>query len=170
MLGLAEGVAVAVVQPSNVLSPAAIRMQRSRERRREGKRTIRCDISTAQIEALASAGFLDTALRDDPVEVARGVRRLIDRLAGSGQGAMVWPQVDRAAEQVLSAAVVDRLPQAVRDTSGQGRPGREARSGNRPGVSGRGGPKGGLADAITTPRLEPTLSPPRPTTAARQSG
>jgi hypothetical protein len=87
LLGLAEDVAVAVAQPSNVPSPAAIRMQRSRERRREGKRTIPCDISAAQIEALAAAGFLDTALRDDPVEVARSVGRLIDRLAGSGEGA-----------------------------------------------------------------------------------
>lgn len=81
---LAGGVAVAVAQPSNAPSPAAIRMRRSRERRREGKRTILCDISTTQIEALAAAGFLDTALRDDLVEVARGVRRLIDRLIGSG--------------------------------------------------------------------------------------
>jgi hypothetical protein len=64
-------------------SPAAIRMQRSRERRREGKRTIPCDISTAQIEALASAGFLDRAMRDDAVEVAHGVGRMIDHLTRS---------------------------------------------------------------------------------------
>jgi hypothetical protein len=64
---LAEGVAVGVVQPSNAPSPAALRMQRSRERRRQGKRTIRCDISAAQIEALA--------------EVARGIGRMMDRLA-----------------------------------------------------------------------------------------
>jgi hypothetical protein len=80
LLALAEGVAVAVEQPSNARSPAAMRMQRSRERRREGKRTIPCDISSTQIKALASAGFLDIGLRDDPVEVARGVGRLIDRL------------------------------------------------------------------------------------------
>jgi hypothetical protein len=46
LLALAEGVAVAVEQPSNARSPAAMRMQRSRERRREGKRTIPCDISS----------------------------------------------------------------------------------------------------------------------------
>jgi hypothetical protein len=86
LLELAEGVAVAVAQPSNVPSPAAIRMQRSRERRREGKRTIPCDISTAQIEALASAGFLDRAMRDDAVEVAHGVGRMIDHLTRSGRG------------------------------------------------------------------------------------
>jgi hypothetical protein len=81
---LAAGVAVAVAQPSDVPSPAAIRMQRSRSRRREGKRTIPCDISTAQIEALAAAGFLDPAMRDVAAEVARGVGRLMDHLAGPG--------------------------------------------------------------------------------------
>jgi hypothetical protein len=80
-------VAAAVAQPSGVPSPAALRMQRSRERRREGKRTIPCDVSTAQIEALAATGFLDPALRDVAAEVARSVGRLMDRLAGSGRGA-----------------------------------------------------------------------------------
>ena len=61
-------------------SPAAIRMQRTRERRREGKMSIRCDISSDQIGALAEAGFIDPAMRNDPAEVARGVCRLLDRL------------------------------------------------------------------------------------------
>jgi hypothetical protein len=78
--GRAEDVTVAVAQPSNAPSPAAVRMQRSRERRREGKRTILYDVSAAQIVALAGVGFLDPTLRDDAVEVARGVGRLMDQL------------------------------------------------------------------------------------------
>ena len=68
-------------------SPAAIRMRRSRERRRDGKRTILCDISADQIEALALAGFIDPAKRDDAAEVARGVGRSLERLSRSGRGA-----------------------------------------------------------------------------------
>ncbi len=68
----------ALVQP---LSPAGIRMRRTRERRREGKRAILCDISAVQIEALVVAGFLDPARRDDAAEVARGVGRMLNRVA-----------------------------------------------------------------------------------------
>lgn len=68
-------------------SAVALRMRRTRTRRKEGRRSISLDISIAQIEALAAAGLLDTALREDPVEVARGVGRLMDRLARSGEGA-----------------------------------------------------------------------------------
>jgi hypothetical protein len=68
-------------------SRAAIRMRRSRERRRDGKRTILYDISADQIEALALAGFIDPAKRDDAAEVARGVGRSLERLTRSGQGA-----------------------------------------------------------------------------------
>jgi hypothetical protein len=60
-------------------SHAAIRMRRSRERRRDGKRTILYDISADQIEALALAGFIDPAIRDYTAEVAQGIGRLIDR-------------------------------------------------------------------------------------------
>jgi hypothetical protein len=48
--------------------------------------SIRCDISTDQIEALTDAGFIDPALRDDAAEVARGVCRSLDRLARSCHG------------------------------------------------------------------------------------
>jgi hypothetical protein len=67
-------------------SPAGIRMRRTRERRREGKMSIRCDISTDQIEALSKAGFIDPAMGDDPAEVARGVCRVLDRLSRSDRG------------------------------------------------------------------------------------
>jgi hypothetical protein len=67
--------AARAAEPTRPPSPAAIRMQRTRERRRAGKMSIRCDISAAQIEALATAGFIDPAMRDDAVEVARAVCR-----------------------------------------------------------------------------------------------
>jgi len=70
-------------------SPAGIRMRRTRERRREGRMLIRCDVSTEQIEALAKAGFIDPAMRDDAAEVARGVCRFLDRLDLSGDGTML---------------------------------------------------------------------------------
>ena len=66
-------------------SPATIRMRRTRERRREGKLSIRCDISTVQIEALAEAGFIDPVMRDDAVEVARGIGRMMECLSRLGQ-------------------------------------------------------------------------------------
>jgi hypothetical protein len=68
------------------LSAVTIRMRRSRERRRPGKRTILCDISARQIEALAQAGFIDPAKRDDAAAVAEGVGHLLDRLTRSGPG------------------------------------------------------------------------------------
>jgi hypothetical protein len=67
-------------------SPAGIRMRRTRERRREGKLSICCDISTDQIEALAMAGFIDPTMRHDPAEVPRGICRSVDQLL-SGHGA-----------------------------------------------------------------------------------
>ncbi len=68
-------------------SPAGIRMRRTRERRREGKLSIRCEVSTVQIEAMIEAGFLDPVMRDDAAEAARGVCRLLNCLIRSGQGA-----------------------------------------------------------------------------------
>jgi hypothetical protein len=83
---LAEAAAEALAaERARSPSPAAIRMHRTRERRREGRLSIRCDISAAQIEALVEVGLIDAALRDDPVEVARGVCRSLDRLIRSGQ-------------------------------------------------------------------------------------
>jgi len=76
--------AVVVPHPSNLPSSAAVRMKRSRERRRNNTRVISFDISASQINALAVAGFLDPTKRDKAVEVARGVGRLMDRLARQG--------------------------------------------------------------------------------------
>jgi hypothetical protein len=50
-------------------------------------------------------GFLDPALRDDAVEVALSVGRLMDRLAGSGRGAThVAPVADATGSCHLSVA------------------------------------------------------------------
>ena len=70
-------------------SPAGLRMRRTRERRRESKLSIRCEISTVHIEALANAGFIDPAMRDDRAEVAQAVGRSLDCLSRSGQRAVL---------------------------------------------------------------------------------
>jgi hypothetical protein len=78
--------AAATASAAELLRPpslASMRMRRSRERRREGKLSIRFDISSAQIEALVSAGLIDPARQDDAVEVALGVVRLMDHLTES---------------------------------------------------------------------------------------
>jgi hypothetical protein len=54
-------------------SPAGIRMRRTREWRREGRMSIRCDISAAQIEALVEAGLIDPVMRGDVAEITRGL-------------------------------------------------------------------------------------------------
>jgi hypothetical protein len=53
-------------------------MRRTRERRREGRLSIRCDISSIQREALATAGFIDPVKLEDAAEVAGAVARAID--------------------------------------------------------------------------------------------
>ncbi|HEY4044451.1 MAG TPA: hypothetical protein VGM32_21770 [Rhodopila sp.] len=79
-LTLADGMgSAAFAPPVNTPSPAAIRMRRSRERRREGKRTIRCDISIAQIDALGAIGLLDATIRDDAA-IERALQSLLARV------------------------------------------------------------------------------------------
>jgi hypothetical protein len=95
----AKAVAPAVAvspQPAGPTSAAAVRMRRARARRREGKRTIRCDLSGAQIDALAGAGFLDPAKQDDAAELAWGVGRLMDGLTRSVPVATHSGRVQRA--------------------------------------------------------------------------
>jgi hypothetical protein len=85
---LTEAVEVArAAEPARPPSPAAIRMQRTRERRRAGRMSIRFDISASQVEALVSEGMIDPARRNDPAEVARGISRSLDRLKRSDHGA-----------------------------------------------------------------------------------
>jgi hypothetical protein len=84
--GQDEGAALAGAEgPVQRPSRASIRMRRTRERRREGKLSIRCELSIIQIEALASAGLIDPVVRNDMTEVARGVCRLLDRLTGQSE-------------------------------------------------------------------------------------
>jgi hypothetical protein len=47
--------------------------------------SIRFDISSAQIEALVSAGLIERNMRDDATEVATGLIRILDRLTQSRQ-------------------------------------------------------------------------------------
>jgi hypothetical protein len=86
-LRVAMAQAAVETRPTKLARPpsaVALRMRRTRTRKKEGRRAINLDISVAQVEALAAAGFLDHAMRDDAVEVARGVGRLMDGLPRSG--------------------------------------------------------------------------------------
>ncbi len=76
-----SGIIATHTKPARPSSPAGLRMRRMRERQRNGLRPISLDVSAVQIEALVLAGFLDASMRDDAAEVARGVRRLLDRHA-----------------------------------------------------------------------------------------
>lgn len=75
---LAEAMgAVVAAQLPEPLSAAAIRMRRSRQRRRDGYRTIHFDISDPQLDALVQTGFVDAAKRSDASELASGLCCLI---------------------------------------------------------------------------------------------
>lgn len=62
------------------LSAAALRMQRSRARRRNGPRTIRFSIRDREIEALVQRRLLARGRQEDPVEIARALGRLMDQV------------------------------------------------------------------------------------------
>jgi hypothetical protein len=78
-----ETEAIRAAERARPPSLAGIRMRRTRERRREGKLSIRSDVSLAHIEDLAQAGFIDPALQGDAAEIARGIGRLMDQVTRS---------------------------------------------------------------------------------------
>jgi hypothetical protein len=91
-------------------SPAAIRMRRSRERKRDGKRTIRFDIQAAHVDALILAGWLDQSTRDDMAEAACGLNRLLDKLAAprSVGGSQSPASRRRSARAIGASSIVTR--------------------------------------------------------------
>jgi hypothetical protein len=48
------------------ISPAAERMRRSRQRRRDGLRSPRIELRETEVDALVDSGFLDERNRNDP--------------------------------------------------------------------------------------------------------
>lgn len=67
----------AKLAPSDEPSSAALRMQRSRARRKQGLRSVRLDLSDTQIDALVQRGLVNRRRRDDVEEIGRGLALLI---------------------------------------------------------------------------------------------
>jgi hypothetical protein len=54
-----------MIEGAATLSPAAMRMRRSRERRRDGLRCLRVEIRTTEIDGLVRRGFLKSEARNE---------------------------------------------------------------------------------------------------------
>jgi hypothetical protein len=75
---LAEAAAAArAVELGRPPSPGAARMQRSRERRREGRRCVQIEISDAEIAELVRAGLLAVDAQDDVGAIAEAINALL---------------------------------------------------------------------------------------------
>jgi hypothetical protein len=59
-------------------SPAAERMRRSRQRRREGLRPLWIELRETEVDALIESGFLDERSRDDSNAVIRALYKFFD--------------------------------------------------------------------------------------------
>jgi hypothetical protein len=61
-------------------SPAAIRMRRSRKRRRAGQRCVPFVVCDHEIEALVTSGLLNSVARNDSHAIGTALGKLVDRL------------------------------------------------------------------------------------------
>jgi hypothetical protein len=62
------------------ISPAAERMRRSRQRRRDGLRSLTIELRGTEIDKLIRLGFLDGGSRNDATAVLRALYRVFDRI------------------------------------------------------------------------------------------
>jgi len=72
----------AVIPPTNKpskCSPAAERMRRYRERRREGLRCLIIELRETEIDALARNGFLKADARNDPYSIEMALYEFFER-------------------------------------------------------------------------------------------
>jgi hypothetical protein len=60
------------------ISPAAERMRRSRQRRRDGLRSLRIELRETEVDALIESGFLDERGRNDSSAVIRALYKFFD--------------------------------------------------------------------------------------------
>jgi hypothetical protein len=60
------------------ISPAAERMRRHRQRRRDGLRSLTIEVREAEIDALMSSGFLEKGSRNDANAVTQALYRFFD--------------------------------------------------------------------------------------------
>jgi hypothetical protein len=61
-----------------VPSPAAMRMRRSRERRREGLRCLRVELRETEIDALIRKGMLKSETRNDRKAIIQGLYEFLE--------------------------------------------------------------------------------------------
>jgi hypothetical protein len=60
------------------ISPAAERMRRYRERKRDGRRCVTLEILELEIDALVRKGLLGREMRNDPIEIVSALYRLFE--------------------------------------------------------------------------------------------
>jgi hypothetical protein len=60
------------------ISPAAERMRRYRERKHDGRRCVTLEILELEIDALVEKGLLGRETRNDPIEIADALYKLIE--------------------------------------------------------------------------------------------
>jgi hypothetical protein len=70
-----------IVPPEKRVSRAAIRMARSRARRRRHLRCVTIEVRDREIRALIRAGDLSPERRDDPKAIAHAIHRFLDFVA-----------------------------------------------------------------------------------------
>jgi hypothetical protein len=63
-------------------SPAADRMRRYRERRRDGLRCIMIQLRETEIDVLVRKGLLNQGRRDDPKAIVKALHTHLDRTLG----------------------------------------------------------------------------------------
>jgi hypothetical protein len=66
-------------------SPAAMRMRRSRERRRGGLRCLRVEMRETEVDALVRRGFLKSEARNEQNAVLEGLYRFLEHNLGNAR-------------------------------------------------------------------------------------
>ena len=82
---MAHSTEAAVISPANVpskCSPAAERMRRHRERRRDGLRCVLIELRETEIDVLVHKGLLKSETRNDPSAVIEALYAFLDRTLG----------------------------------------------------------------------------------------
>jgi hypothetical protein len=62
------------------ISPAAARMRRHRQRRREGLRFLTIELHETEVDALIRSGYLQRDSRNEPNAVTQALYRVFDRI------------------------------------------------------------------------------------------
>jgi hypothetical protein len=82
-IGMTDDPELTVTPPAEpARSPAAERMRRHRERRRDGLRCVTVEVRETEIEALIRIGFLRAEMRNDPNAVSEALYAYFDRTLG----------------------------------------------------------------------------------------